>query len=1153
MSRLRPTWLRHRRPESHHAAGALCLAWAGSAAAESCPLESLFEVPQQIVIGGSATSGDLGDFNNDGILDIVTLSEGVVKIARGHRDGTFMPPLGFPAGFVVQSLTTADLNNDGNLDVAVSYLHGVSVLLGNGEGDLGPPIMVPTGLFPSWIVACDVDVDGDLDLVVSTSGGVGILLGDGSGSFIPRTPLTAGPGPIVASDLNEDGQPDLAVREFDNVSILIGDGRGGFAAFKSIPADGSGGISAVDFNGDHQLDLVVGGNDERKFSTDSISILIGDGTGSFAAPTSFEVGDSPGSIVVDDLDGDGDLDVAVANFASQYISLLLGDGAGAFAAQVRLATGGSSGGGPSSITAGDIDGDADLDLAVELYIGEVLILPGDGAGGFAAPLTFPTGDNPESVTTGDFNGDGDLDLIAANSLGNTVSVLLGDGTGAFASAGDFAAGNNPRSITAGDFDRDGDLDLAVAKGSAGVSVLLGSGAGGFSAPVAFAAGSGSVSVAAGDFNGDADLDLVVANWFSHNVSILRGHGSGAFDPPANFAVGPNPRFVSAGDFDDDGDLDLAVACESSDDVWIMIGDGKGGFVSSVPLVVGDRPWSVAPCDLDHDGALDLSVVNLGSHTVSILLGHDDGTFDEAMHFAAGSWPTSVMAADLDYDANLDLAVAQAFRDDVLIMLGDGTGALAAPRAFLAGYGQSAVTAADFDGDDAIDIAVAHWSLLVGSGVTVLLNQCLFDDPVALPSDGAANRLGVGDLDGDGDSDVLAVLSENDAGQAFLNAGTTRGTWLGLTSLEAVSVGPHPVAVDLGFLDTDAHLDAVIANDGDDTLVALFNDGSGQGTFHPPVVIPLDPGVIAEPRDVAAADFDGDGATDLAVANAAADTVSILLNGGDGSFTLLELVVVDGDPGVLDPCDIDGDRDVDLVVASAAADRVTILRNMSDARPGPGLFVVDAEHVVGSSPVDLTAGDLDSDGLDDIVTANDDDGTLSILLNQGGGDFELGLNLPIGESALSVVTADFDLSGGTDVAAIAVAPGIGLAIRIRLKTNTIPGNTSFDPPLSFVIDATPAFLATADFNEDGETDLVTANTDSGSSAGGDRGGSVTVLLNSPSSLQTLPGDVTGDGVVDGADLSAVIAAWGACAACVEDVDGDGTVGFDDLLIVLANWT
>jgi hypothetical protein len=174
---------------------------------------------------------------------------------------------------------------------------------------------------------------------------------------------------------------------------------------------------------------------------------------------------------VGDFNGDNTLDLAVANASSNTVSILLGTGTGSFGAKTDFGTGSN----PGSVAVGDFNGDGKLDLAVANgnFGATVSILLGTGTGSFGAKTDFGTGTGPYSVAMGDFNGDGRLDLAVANYVDGSVSILLGTGTGSFGPKTDFGTGNNPVSVAAGDFNADGKLDLAVANfNSATVSILL---------------------------------------------------------------------------------------------------------------------------------------------------------------------------------------------------------------------------------------------------------------------------------------------------------------------------------------------------------------------------------------------------------------------------------------------------------------------------------------------------------------------------------------------------------------------------------------------------------------------------------------------------------------------------------------------------------
>lgn len=333
--------------------------------------------------------------------------------------------------------------------------------------------------------------------------------------------------------------------------------------------------------------------------------------------TDFVTGLAPSSISAGDLDGDGKVDLALANYDSNSVSVLLNNGTGGFSAKTDFAAGLS----PRGLTTADLNGDGKLDLAVANYDSDnVSVLLNNGTGGFSPKIDFATGTGPRGLTTADLNGDGKLDLVVANRNANTISVLFGNGSGAFSPATNFATGARPVNVSVGDLNGDNKLDLVVANFSANtVSVLLGNGNGTFAAKTDFATGSRPGSVSIGDLNSDGKLDLVVANRSGNNVSVLLGNGNGTFAAKADFATGSRPASVSIGDFDGDGKLDLATANYDSGNVSFLLGNGDGTFAAKTDFAVGTRPASLSVKDFNGDGKLDLAVANYGSNNVSLLL------------------------------------------------------------------------------------------------------------------------------------------------------------------------------------------------------------------------------------------------------------------------------------------------------------------------------------------------------------------------------------------------------------------------------------------------------------------------------------------------------------------------------------------------------
>jgi|CZKY01.1.fsa_nt_gi hypothetical protein len=343
----------------------------------------------------------------------------------------------------------------------------------------------------------------------------------------------------------------------------------------------------------------------------------------FQPHVDYAVGSAPFSVAVGDFKGDGKLDLAVTNSASNTVSVLLGNGDGTFQAHVDYPTGNR----PTSVVVADFRGVGKRDLAITNGNDNTVgVLLGNGDGTFQPHVDYATGDiNPQWLVVADFNRDGKLDIATANYGPNytnaTVSIFLGNGDGTFQPAKDYAAGVNPFGVMTGDFNHDGIPDLAVVdnNGSFGVQILLGNGDGSFQAPVYYATGDNPRVGVVADFNGDGNLDLAIGNCIDNDVSILMGDGQGHFAAPVNYAAGDIVQTVAGGDFNGDGKLDLAVANQQSNNVSVLLGNGDGTFQAQVQYATGSGPLWVAVGDFNGDGAPDLVTANINANSVSVLL------------------------------------------------------------------------------------------------------------------------------------------------------------------------------------------------------------------------------------------------------------------------------------------------------------------------------------------------------------------------------------------------------------------------------------------------------------------------------------------------------------------------------------------------------
>ncbi|MCZ0964340.1 FG-GAP-like repeat-containing protein [Paracoccus benzoatiresistens] len=334
----------------------------------------------------------------------------------------------------------------------------------------------------------------------------------------------------------------------DTFSVRLGDGQGGFGGGSDLDKGGGYRLLALgDLDGDGDLDFIMPENFGEGVGG-SVTVRLNDGSGGFDEASDVAVTEAAGDIALGDLDGDGDLDYATANYDSGSVSVRLGNGDGTFDGGSEVATGSAV-----ALALGDLDGDGDLDVATansddgDNYSVSLRLNNGDGTFGGGSELAV--GNGPTEVALGDLDGDGDLDLAAVNTHDDTVSVRMNDGSGTFGGGSEVALGNGVADLALGDLDGDGDLDLAVANRNGGtVSIRLNDGSGTFDGGSEVAIDSPG-SVALGDFDDDGDLDLVASNSQGSTVSVRLNDGSGTFGGGSEVAVGYGAGSLVLGDLD----------------------------------------------------------------------------------------------------------------------------------------------------------------------------------------------------------------------------------------------------------------------------------------------------------------------------------------------------------------------------------------------------------------------------------------------------------------------------------------------------------------------------------------------------------------------------------------------------------------------------
>ncbi len=339
----------------------------------------------------------------------------------------------------------------------------------------------------------------------------------------------------------------------------------------SQPSTAYGGI-ASDLDGDRFLDLTIV-NEE----TADLRVFLNraDNTGlfePFLQPT-FAAGFHASPSESADFNRDGKVDICVANILDSSVSILLGNGDGTFATQQKITVGLR----PRGIAVMDADGDGDVDIANSNYVstaGDVSLLLNDGSGAFGTPGYFETGFNGEwALGSADMNHDGILDLVVGCQTAQRMVVMLGTGAGTFTPGASQSSDGAVWMLNTGDLNGDGTEDVAVGNsGSNRAAILFGDGAGNLGAPVRYLTDPFTIATDVGDLDGDGDLDWVTSS-YSGDWWIYANNGAGAFTFVREFASPTAASCALIFDFDNDFDLDLALIDEEEDLVILMKNSG----------------------------------------------------------------------------------------------------------------------------------------------------------------------------------------------------------------------------------------------------------------------------------------------------------------------------------------------------------------------------------------------------------------------------------------------------------------------------------------------------------------------------------------------------------------------------------------------------
>ena len=1046
-------------------------------------------------------SSVVADFDGDGVKDLLVLYHDypyILWLTGLHMDkvkflnwGRFeqsmnLDDLKFESD--ATSMAAADFDRDGRPDLVITREGSESentLLIYHNEGDgnfsesAGWPI-AKKGAYPYFVTTDDVDNDGNEDIIVARGGylATDVLVikgnGDGTFQFNQRAEFFVGHElkcvRVITGDFNNDGNDDLIVAGAEQLIFLAGTGQESslLQAKKVIDfwrapddLDSPIGMVANDFNHDHNLDFAVADP-----TNDCVRIYYGNGNGGFTERKRLLVGQGwkPDVLATYDVNGDMHPDLLVGGRAKAAICVLLGEQGDGF----RKVQWPRVGNGVTSITAGDFNHDANVDLAVSHLLP---VVPG---------IHFSSTMKTARIGGEKYSAGDTLYYSALDKDKSEIELFLGPflhnsaGSPMVVKIPLNAEQVFPRNILAQDLNGDGRDDLVLAPyGVNYIFVNLSLASTKTQASVQFSGwhkyyvGWYPIALLAGDWNGDGCTDLAVVNFRSNNISILLNQGDGSFRELAQrLQMERKPIAATVGDYNSDGKLDLAVTYKHSPNISLLFGKGDGTFESQRSYNTGlTNGELLSTGNFDGRNGPDL-VLGTVSGDMLILLNKGDGTFKVGSKYSTNADLHSLVTVDYDNDGNIDILTAS-LSNGARLWRGGGDGTFT--------EGAPITTAYNIIGDSA---DVVHPSSMVvrdnlvgiatefPSGKAVMVNAleagkvrfpedifiCSSTPPPLPPPTTSPQVLDIttGDFNRDS-ADDLAYLVRYKNGDSALITRLAPGTTQTSNLTGEYGDGSSIKAVDL---DGDGLEDIIIANRLLNTLTPLW--GKGDGTF----LQGKQEATVVAPSIIAAGKAKG-----WVAAVAGSSSIDILTPSKDTPRSLDHMTLNIGDNiAAISSADLNGDQYTDIIVATTFSQQILIFSGLDLAKNK-------------TSPVFSLHLDAQPSAL--CVFRADDHWSIAITLmnankvqflqggGQGGFTFKLGDCLPMRWNPVAIAAGNLNNDSYPDLVVANSGPPPGVSLIFGAQSENFP--IGYQSPLK--ISAKPTKIIISDVDDDGRSDII----------------------------------------------------------------------------------